>query len=108
MAQTGRSSPRPCSSDGFPFASKTCHTAVPPFAQPVPSLQATSVSPLLFVIAIGCRRFVVPVGELIFPIDIDFASTGAKKICPAVSHAATAPPPFAGPKNALLIGQPST
>src|SRR5205085_4347607 len=90
------------------FASKICHTAAPPLAQPVPSLHASNISPFSFFTATGCRRLTLPGGEIILPIDVAFPSTSAKKTCPAVSHAATAPPPFSGPKNALLIGQPPT
>jgi len=43
--QTGTPSVRPFSEVGLPSLAKTCHASAPPFCQPVPSVQASNVSP---------------------------------------------------------------
>src|SRR5437868_4883787 len=101
----GMPSLRPADPFAFPCESKSCQPIAPPFCQPVPSAQTSSVSLSAFAAAAGC--FCPPplagvVGGPTWPL---FESMAENQTRPLVSQAATVRSAPAEPSQAELMGQ---
>src|SRR5437660_3384326 len=97
-----RPSARPIAEIGLPFRLYTCHATVPPFAQPIPSAQASRRFPRALPTTTGCLPFLSgETGSETFPV---FGSSLIKNTRPCVSAAARISPAFSE-SDALLIGQ---
>src|SRR5579859_5316020 len=101
--QAGKSSSRLIFDNGLPCESNVCQTTAPPFSQPVPSAQATSISPPALTATVGCF-WLRPIGETGSRNWLPVELSSENQIFPFVSHAATVCFGAAGPIHAELIG----
>src|SRR5204863_8181517 len=103
--QTASPAAVPCAPSGFPLASNSCQATEPPWAHPVPSVQASRTSPRRLAAIDGCLRNICSVdGRATGKSSASFPPSGEKYTWPAFSHAAN-DLPAPSVRDTELMGQ---